>query len=176
MSFRDMKLRRRTAILAAGLAVLLGACSAQPLYMMDPATGGSVQSALSGLEIATVETRVAQEVRNRLLFDLGISRSTTAPRYTMDLVVSDTESPLGVTPVESAPASNVTVTATYTVRDPASGDIVFRDTARASASYDLVNQVFANERAHRDAQNRAAIAVANDIRLQLSAAAARGVI
>ena len=51
-----------------------------------------------------------------------------------------------------------------------------RSTSRQSASYDTENQLYANERAVLDAENRAAALVANDIRIRLAAAAAKGTI
>ncbi len=132
-------------------------------------------TALDRITIDPVATRVAQQVRNKLIFDLN-SKTGAAAAYRMRLAVSNTEIPLGVTPVESAPAYSVTVTATYTVTSLATGDIVFRETSRATASYDRVNQVFANVRGRRDAENRAAVLLATDIRIRLSAAAAGGIL
>jgi LPS-assembly lipoprotein len=94
----------------------------------------------------------------------------------MKLVVSSSESALGVTPIETAPAYSITVSATYEVRSVADDKIVLRSTSRQSASYDRVNQVYANTRAKLDAENRAAALVADDIRIRLAAAATRGTI
>lgn len=159
---------------AATLAVFLAACTAAPLYG-PTLSGRSVTAALDRIMIDPVKTRVAQQVRNKLIFDLD-GNSGTPPAYRMRLAVSNTEGPLGITPVESAPAFSVTVSATYTVTSLDTGDIVFRETSRATASYDRVNQVFANVRGRRDAENRAAVTLANDIRIRLASAAARGIL
>jgi len=53
--------------------------------------------------------------------------------------------------------------------------VIATGTARGSASYDRMNQVFANVRARIDAENRAAVAAADNIRLRVAAAVARGV-
>jgi LPS-assembly lipoprotein len=132
-----------------------------------------VTGALSGIVVGPVDTRVAQELRNRLLFDLS-GAPPGPPRHRVDLTVLTSELALGVTPVQTSPAYSVSVTATYTVTSLASGQIVYRATTRQSASYDRVNQVFANERARLDAETRAAILAADDIHLSLAAAAAAG--
>ena len=54
-----------------------------------------------------------------------------------------------------------------------SNQILVRNTSRGTASYDRVNQDFANVRARIDAENRAAAVAADDIRLHLAAAVAR---
>jgi LPS-assembly lipoprotein len=171
MSFPDGSVLLRAAAIGLCLAAL-GACSVQPLYGSAPASA-AVKTALSGIAVAPVDTRVAQDLRNRLVFDLSGNGGVPA-RYTLDLTVSTSELALGVTPVETSPAYSVTVTATYKVTSLASGQIVYRATTRQSASYDRGNQAFANERAKLDAETRAAILVADDIHLGLAAAAASG--
>jgi LPS-assembly lipoprotein len=159
-----------------GLALLLLAgCSVEPLYGPGPA-GAAIGSALPAIDVAPVDTKVAQDLRNRLLFDLfgGRGGSSVAPRYTLDLAVSSSELALGVTPVETSPAYSITVTATYQVKSIATGKIVLRATSRQSASYDRGNQAFANSRAKLDAETRAAVLAADDIHLSLAASAAAG--
>lgn len=167
--------RQLTALAMVALVALAG-CTVQPLYA-PTAAGTSPVAALGNISIDPVGDRVSQEVRNRLIFALngGKGQPASAP-YHMRLVVTSSESALGVTPIATAPAYSVTVAATYEVRSVAGDKILLRDTVRQSASYDRVNQAYANERALLDAQNRAAGLVADVIRLNLAAAAAKGMI
>ena len=159
------------AILVAFLpAILLAACTMQPLYSAAP-SGQSVGATLTEVAIDPVDTRVAQELRNRLIFLLYGGGQSTAAVYRLRLTVTSAESALGVTPVESAPAYSITVAATYEVTSLATGEIVLRATERGTATYDRVNQVFANTRAKLDAENRAAAVVADGIHVRLAAAA-----
>jgi LPS-assembly lipoprotein len=168
---------RRLLLLAIAPALALAACTVQPLYGPSSPSGAAVATGLTHISITQVDTRVAQEVRNRLIFLLyGGAGQPTAPLYNMKLTVTSSESPLGVTPVESAPAYSVTVAATYEVTALATGDVVLRATIRGSATYDRVNQVFANTRAKLNAENRAASEVADDIRTRLAVATAQGTI
>ncbi len=167
------------AILLALLPVAaLAACTVQPLYApTSSATAGAVGLTLTNIVVDPVDTRVAQQVRNRLIFVLyGGSGQPTSPVYRMRLTVTTSENALGVTPVESSPAYSVTVATTYEVTEIATGEIVLRATVRGGATYDRVNQVFANTRARLDAENRAAVVVADDIHIRLATAAARGTI
>ncbi len=164
---------RRTILVA--LAATLAGCTVQPLYGPGP-SGQAVTSALNSVFVEPVDTRVAQEIRNRLLFTLygGGSGQPSGALYRMRLTVTTDENALGVTPVQTSPAYAVTVAATYEVTSAATGEIVLRATSRKSASYDRVNQVFANTRAKLDAETRAAVLVADDIQLALASAAATG--
>jgi LPS-assembly lipoprotein len=165
----------RGILFALMVAMSLAACTVQPLYGPTP-SGSSVPEALTRITIDPVDTRVAQEVRNKLIFDLTGGAAIRDPVYRMRLIVTSSEIPLGVTPVESAPAYSVTVTATYALVAIGSDDIILRATARGTASYDRVNQVFANVRAKLDAENRAAALVADEIRLRVASATARGIL
>ncbi len=166
----------RLILLAAVAAAALAACTVQPLYA-PTAAGTSAVAALGTIYIDPVDTRIGQELRNQLIFQLNGGKGQPADaRYRMKLVVSASENALGVTPIETAPAYSITVAATYEVRSVADDKIVYRSTSRQSASYDRVNQVYANTRARLDAENRAAGLVANDIRIRLASAAAKGTI
>jgi LPS-assembly lipoprotein len=166
----------RLILLAAVAAAALAACTVQPLYAPTVA-GTSVATSLGDITIDPVDDRLGQEVRNKLIFQLNGGKGQPASaNYRMVLAVSSTTSALGVTPIATAPAYSITVAATYEVRSIADDKIVLRSTSRQSASYDTKNQLYANERAVLDAENRAAALVANDIRIRLAAAAAKGTI
>ena len=139
--------RRWILGLAAAIAgtVLLSACTMQPLYGPTP-TGEAVTTALDRITIDPVDTRIGQEVRNRLIFTMGGGKQASAA-YRMKLTVTAAESPLGVTPIETAPTYSITVAATYEVRSLATDEIVLRGTARGLASFDRITQVYANTRA-----------------------------
>ena len=86
------------------------------------------------------------------------------PLYRMKLNVSTRQVGLGITTIESAPVYSIIVTATYEIVKIETGVLVLKGTARGTASYNRVNQVYANTRAKIDAENRAAEAAAMDIR------------
>jgi LPS-assembly lipoprotein len=178
MSSRDGAarfLRRTTAPAVAGALMVLSACTVQPVYGPTP-SGAAVPSVLSSIAVDPVDRRTAQIVRNEMLFDLGGGAQPANPVYRVKLVTTTNETALGITREQSAPVYSLTVAATYEVTKVSDGDIVLRATSRGTASYTRVNQIFANVRARRDAEETAARAAADDIRIRLAAAAARGVL
>ena len=168
---------RPVALAASALVALtLAACTVQPLYA-PTAAGTSVATTIASVYIEDVDTRLAQEVRNKLIFGLnGGAGQPANPAYRMKLNVTSSETALGVTTFETAPAYSITVAATYEVTSVETGKIVYRSTARGTASFDRVNQIYANTRAKLDAGNRAAALAADEIRIRLSAEAAKGTI
>jgi LPS-assembly lipoprotein len=162
------------AIVAFVAVVFLSACTVQPVY--GPTLGGgSVAQTLRSIAIEPVDSRVGQVVRNRLLFALTGGGVPADPQYRMSLRVTSSETALGITREGSAPVYSVTVTASYAVYKIGSDQIILRETARGTASYDRYNQNFANIRARRDAENRAAEVAAEEIRMRVAAATAVGI-
>jgi LPS-assembly lipoprotein len=166
---------RLRAALFAVAAAALAACTVQPVYAPQYALGTTGKSAsLTKVAIDPVYDRVAQVVRNKLMFGLNGGPTVSDPVYRLRLVTSETEVPLGVSNIEAAPSYSITVAVTYELSKVGSSQILLRSTSRGSASYDRVNSAFANTRAKIDAENRAADVVADDIRLRIAAAAAKG--
>jgi LPS-assembly lipoprotein len=163
-----------TAVLI-GIAGLVSACTVQPLYGPTP-TGSTVPDVLASIAVDEVDTRIAQVVRNKVIFDLTGGEQVADPAYRMKLKVSSQEISLGITREESAPVYSIIVTATYEISDAKTGLIVLRSTARGNASYNRINQIFANVRGRIDAEEKAAGIVADEIRIRVAAASAQGTI
>ena len=162
------------AVLFTLAAFSLSGCFVQPLYG-SAAGGGTVHAALRGIAIEPVDDRVAQQVRNKLIFGFTGGAGASDPTYKMKLTTSVTEVALGITRVEAAPAYSVTVAVTYDLTKVGSDTVLQHATVRGTASYDRVNQIYANTRARLDAENRAAESAADQIQTRISAAVAKGV-
>jgi LPS-assembly lipoprotein len=167
--------RRRTTgrLLALAVTAVLGACTVQPVYAPGPSGGTSASAIMSQIAIDPATDRVGQVVRDKLLFALTGGGRGGDPKYQMHLTTSVSETGLGLNHVDSAPTYAITVTVTYEVSKIGSNDILIRSTSHGTASYDRINQAFANVRGRLDAENRAAAVAADDIRIRLAAAAAR---
>jgi LPS-assembly lipoprotein len=158
---------------ALALGLLASACTVQPVYM-PIAQGPNVAADLSAIAIEEVSTRVAQQVRNNLIFGFTGGGVAAPARYDLALRVVSREARLGFERDETAPAYSVTITVSYELKEIATGKIILRSLNRGVASYDRSNQAFANQRARIDAEDRAAQSVADDIQLRLASALASG--
>ena len=154
------------AILLGG-ATALGACSFTPVY-----SGALASQPMLELAYAKPTTRLEQIIYQELALRLGSSEATTAPLVMA--TVATTRVALG----SSATANpnkpyRVTVTATLSVtpRDGSGSPLSF--TRMASADYTTSSQVMANNAAATEAQERAARAAAESLRLALLASLSR---
>lgn len=177
----SLRVAARLALLAS--LALASACTVRPLYSDGPvsATGAQTGTAtqLASINIKPVGTRYGQEVRNHLIFMFngGAGQPATAP-YTMDLSVSAlNESSLlaQVTTKDDEPtAGTMTLTGAYVVTDIKTGKRVAGGKRSVTASYDRPRQEFANARAERDAENRAARELAELLKLAIAQDMSKG--
>jgi LPS-assembly lipoprotein len=155
--------------LALIAALLLTACQFQPLHGNQSA--GATSGGLSNVGVSQVDSRVGQQVRNHLLFLLNGGFGSPGKSHEARIRVSWSNKLLAAIPIPGitdSTAGTVTVNVAYDLVDLASGKAIASGTRRAKASYDRTGQVFANERAERDAENRAAKEAAEALRLAIA--------
>lgn len=168
---------KSTMVAAASiLALSLSSCTFQPLYNSPDASVGSNNITLSNISVAEVDTREAQQVRNHLIFLLSGGITPTQPAHEVRLRVSKINRTLagGITGAPNSgitagkTAGSVVVTVSYDIVDLSKKVPIATGRRTASAAYDRTSQSFANERAERDATNRAAKEAAELVRLSIS--------
>jgi LPS-assembly lipoprotein len=172
MSWFELGRRRILAGIAfSACALALQGCQVQPLY----ATASPVKSELASISVDPVHTRVAQQVRNHLIFLFsGGAGEPVRPAY--DLKITVTAAALGVfieSETDSATAGNMRVTVNYTLRDNTTQKVVARGKRMAVAAHDLPRHEFEKIRSARDAEDRAARAAAELVRADIAAKLAR---
>jgi LPS-assembly lipoprotein len=168
-------------LMALALAGLTAGCF-QPLYgdqtVVGGATSGNVLDKMRSVEVpqvtASVGTRlprVGGEVRNELIYQLtgGGNANTTA--YTLKISISSTNLQV-ISDVNTARSDvqNYGIDASYTLTEVGTGKQVVSGSTFSRVSYDTPGQQqrFAGIRGLRDAENRAAKVIAENIRNRLA--------
>lgn len=172
-----MLLSRKLALLAAIAALLpVSACTVEPLnasrsnsQLANGNYNSSTVQVLAAMDVDPVNSRTAQQVRNRLLFALNGGRQQSGGRYRVSLTVKELTKTLSVEASGLAPTSaQVRVRVDYSLIDKQNGSVVATGQQQSLAAYDRTPQNFSNQRAERDAQNRAAHEVAEKLRLVIA--------
>ena len=170
------RLTRLCAALA--LAGLTAGCF-QPLYSQQASVGGpAVGDKLSSVEVAPIDApngtrlaRVGFEVRNSLIYDLTGGRGAAAANYKLDIRLSSSQTQVIVDINTARPdIQNYGIDAIYTLTDITTGKKVVSGQTFSRVSYDIPGQQqrFAGDRGLRDAENRAAKVIADNIRSRLA--------
>lgn len=152
------------------LGATLAACNARPVYGPSGGYGiDHVTQELAAIDIQSAGDRVGQELRNRLIFNFNRGHSVSEKRYFLTFNVAQSDDAVAIEERSGSPASyRLNLTVQFRLINSETNEPVTAGTVRTSASYDRSSQSFANLRARRDAENRAANTAADDITARLS--------
>jgi len=161
---------RAVAIVAVIAATgLVAGCNFRPLYG-TMSNGKAVSRELRGIELAPMDTRVGQRLYNNLIFGFNGGGDEGIKRYDLRIILTQTDTEVSVEKFTDVPAAQLlALTASFTLTDRESGKTLMTGQSFANASYDISTQRFANIRAKRNAEDRAAMVIADDIRIRIAA-------
>ncbi len=179
----------RTARLAAALVLagLLGGCF-QPLYGERSALGsGGLGDKMAGVDVPEIDlvsapngsplARIGVEIRNDLIFELTGGSGQVAPTHRLNLRLTSSTTQVIVDINSGRPdVQNFGIDASYTLTDLATGKVVVKSQTFSRVSYNIPGQQqrFAGARGLRDAENRAAKVIADNIKSRLASYFAAG--
>ena len=176
MSLAKIRIAARLLAVVA-LAALTAGCF-QPMYAEHADGTPGLREKLLGVELppidkpnASQEARMGVEIRNALAFKLYGDATGMPPTHRLVIKFSTSRSSLLVSTTTGLPTSeNVGVDAQYNLIDVATNKSVMTGTTFSRVSYDIPGsyQRFARERAFRDAEDRAADQIAENIQTRLA--------
>jgi LPS-assembly lipoprotein len=151
----------------------------QPLYGTQSTTGGpAVASALGAVDVdqidaatGTDDARIGVELRNDLLFGLQGGSGGGSPTHSLKVRLMPTRYTTSVDLQTGRSSTDVySLIATYQLTDLRTGKVVLTATTVAPVSFDTPGeqQRFARSRGLRDAENRAAQQISDNIRSRLA--------
>jgi LPS-assembly lipoprotein len=175
---RLSRLQLAKLVLAMSLAGLTAGCF-QPLYGTQPAGGrAGIADKLDTVEVAPVDApngtrlaRIGVNVRNELIYALTGGGAQGATNYKLVVRLSSTNLQVIVDVTSGRPdIQNYGIDAVYTLVDVTNGKPVITGTTFSRVSYNIPGQQqrFAGDRGLRDAEDRAAKVIAENIRSRLA--------
>ena len=176
MSLARTRIAARLLAVAA-LAALTAGCF-QPMYAEHTDGTPALREKLMGIELPPVDkpnasrdARLGVEIRNALAFKLYGAATGTAPTHRLVIRFTTSRSSLMIDPLTALPSSeNYGIDAQYNLIDVATNKSVMTGATFARVSYDMPGsyQRFARARAFRDAEDRAAQQIAENIQTRLA--------
>jgi LPS-assembly lipoprotein len=176
MSLARMRIAVRLLAVAA-LAALTAGCF-QPMYAEHKDGTPALREKLMGVEIppidkptASRDARIGVEIRNALAFKLYGTATGMPPTHKLILRFVSSRSSLIIDPLTALPSSeNYGIDAQYNLIEIATNKSVMTGTTFSRVSYDIPGQLqrFARARAFRDAEDRAAQEIAENIQTRLA--------
>ena len=176
--------RLAALISALALSCLLTGCF-EPLYGERTLAGGpGLRQRLSAVAVDTIRApsgspsaRIAVELQNDLNFELtgGAGQPNKTHRLTINMATQNQQVIVDITTARPD-VQQFGINVTYTLVEVATGKSVVTGTTSARVSYDNPGQQqrFANARGQRDAENRAAKVISENIKSRLASYFAAG--
>jgi LPS-assembly lipoprotein len=152
-------------LLTATLAASVGGCGFRPLYG-NHATGSSREDFLL-IEIATIDDREGQLLRNELIRRLHAGGDRRVPVYRLETQLSESKTGLAVQKNAFATRSNLVIAASFALRDVQTGRTVFSSSSKVTVSYNILDSEFASLLAEKNARKRGVRELSEDMRVRL---------
>lgn len=140
--------------------------------------GSALRDKLQGVEVPPLnlpngsrEARLGVEIRNALMFSMYGSAVGGPPTHRLLMRISTTRMSIIVDPTTARPdIENYGIDAVYELKDNATDKTVLTGTTFSRVSYDIPGQAqrFARSRGLRDAEDRAAKVIADNISQRLA--------
>ena len=176
------RIAARLAVVAA-LAALTAGCF-QPMYAAHTDGAPDLREKLMGVEVPPIdkpngsrEARIGVEIRNALAFKLYGNATGMPPTHRLVIKFSTGRSSLMIDPNTALPTSeNYGIDAQFSLIEIATNKLVLNGSTFARVSYDMPGsyQRFARSRAFRDAEDRAAQEIADNLQTRLASFFAAG--
>jgi LPS-assembly lipoprotein len=163
---------------ALALATLLAGCF-EPLYGERTLAGGpGLRQRMNAVDVlairvpnGTPQARIANELRNNLIFELTGGSGGVQPTHQLKIEITSSNQQVIVDITTARPdVQQFGINANFTLTEKATGKSVMTGQTFARVSYDNPGQAqrFANARGQRDAEDRAAKVISDNIRARLA--------
>jgi LPS-assembly lipoprotein len=174
----QLRLRHMGRFAVVALLAALTAGCFQPMYAARSDGSPALRERLASVEIpplnypqASREARVGLNIRNALMFSLWGDGEGGPKSYTLSMRLTTSRNSLIVDPNTALPEfENYGIDVTFELKEIATGKSVLTGTTFTRVSYDIpgLTQRFAKNRALRDAEDRAAKTIADNITTRLA--------
>ncbi|WP_170144284.1 LPS assembly lipoprotein LptE [Dichotomicrobium thermohalophilum] len=156
------------------IAPLLAGCGFQPMYA-ESTTGAQLDDVMRTVSVAPIPGRVGQRVRNELIFATTGGGYSDATQYRLEVAIRESVQDTFVARSGEAEGRAYRLTAAFKLIRLEDETVVVSGKSISRAAYDNLDSTFADIRARRDAENRAARTVADDIQTRVAMALSRDV-
>ncbi|SRR5690606_33159932 len=154
-------------LLAPALAACEGSTGFRPMY--GAATLADTEAKLASVSFGTIPGRVGQRIRNELIFQTTGGGSGLPPKYHVDIAIRQQIVSTLVRKDGESQSQVYSLEAKFQLIRVADNAVLLEGTSYGRASFERFDSIYSNVKAREDAENRAARAVAQDIKTRLAA-------
>jgi LPS-assembly lipoprotein len=141
----------------------------RPLYASPAVVGTNVNQKLAELDIAPIPGRVGQRLRNELIYQSTGGELPAAPVYRLNVVIRESITATLVRIDGDSLGSTYNLDASFTLIRLSDKAIMLEGKSYGRAPFQRFDSVFANVRARKDAEDRAARTIGDELKSRLAA-------
>lgn len=167
-------LRRRLclAVLAVAIAAPgLSGCDGgfRPLYGSNGLGGAAVSEKMAQVETAPIPGRVGQRIRNELIFQSTGGGNAAPPAYRLEVAIRESTTSTLIRSDGDAQSRVYSIDASFQLVRLADRAVVLKGNSYGQAAYERFTSIYSNVRAQKDAEDRAAKTVGDELKSRLAA-------
>jgi LPS-assembly lipoprotein len=145
---------------------LLAGCGFKPLYGAKDQSV-RVDAVLNEILIKPIKGRSGQQLYNHLLDQLNTRGAPAHPRYVLVVAALIGKTTLSIKRDETATRAKLSLSANFKLHDSSNNAVVFFGSSISTNSFNIVDSEFATLSAEKDAIDRAARVVSENIKIRL---------
>ena len=138
---------------------ILTSCGYEPIHSKNPNTNKELLS----ISVKNIKNRPGQILRNTLLNQLNPERERVITKYKLIVEIFESKSSLAYRRDKSATRTDLQITANYLLEDIKNGEILLKQEAKSTSSFDIVESVYATLIAEKDVREKNLKVISNDI-------------
>ena len=153
-------------------APVLSACGDagfRPLYGSSAVGGGNVSEKLAQVDMAPIPGRVGQRIRNELIFQSTGGGTPPPPTHRLEVAITENTTSMLIRSDGDSQSKVYSISAAFQLIRSSDRAVVLKGNSYGQASYERFTSIYANVRAQKDAEDRAAKTVGEELKSRLSA-------
>jgi len=152
----------------ASIALVLSGCGFTPLYGVREG-GTATHAELGQIQVLEIDLgRTGHDVYNGLIDQLSPNGEPASPDYQLRVRLTEDSEGIAIERDASITRYNYKLEARFRLVDVRSGNVIYEGRSRSIAAYNVVESQFSTLIAQRDAEERAATELSEDIKLRLA--------
>lgn len=168
-SRRSFLLAMLAVSIAAPIVSACGDAGFRPLYGSSALGGGNVTEKLAKVEMAPIPGRVGQRIRNELIFQATGGGNAPSPAYRLEVAIREGKTSTLIRSDGDAQSQIYSIDASFQLIRIADKAVVLTGKSYGQASYERFTSIYSNVRAEKDAEDRAAKTVGEELKSRLAA-------
>ena len=162
----------RVVLACAAMPMLLTGCGDggfRPLYASPAVVGTDVNEKLAQIDIAPIPGRVGQRLRNELIYQSTAGDYPAEPGYRLNIAIRESITATLVRIDGDSLGSIYNLDAAFVLIRLSDNVVMLEGKSYGRAPFQRFDSVFANVRARKEAEDRAARTVGEDLKSRLAA-------